>query len=68
MLEASFIGNWFVPLTPSEADELGRKLFAIVDELRRRSPPAAATQTLVSLSVLPVLGEPERRADPSPRR
>jgi len=22
-LEASFIGNWFVPLTPSEADELG---------------------------------------------
>ena len=57
-MEASFIGNWFVQLTPSEADELGRRLFAIVDELRRRSPPAAATQTLVSLSILPVLGEP----------
>jgi DNA-binding transcriptional ArsR family regulator len=55
--EAAFIGNWYVALTPKEADELGRKLFLIVDELRRR-PTASpgAEQTLVSLTVLPVLG------------
>jgi DNA-binding transcriptional ArsR family regulator len=55
--EASFVGNWFVSLTPAEADELGRKLFALVDEVRRRGAPAGGTRALVSLSVLPVLGE-----------
>ena len=52
----AFVGNWYVPLTPQEADELGRRLFEIVDDLRRRSdaPPAAA-QALVSVSVLPVV-------------
>ena len=50
--------NWFVPLTPAEADELGLKLFALVDELRHRTPPPDAEQTLVSLSILPVLGNP----------
>jgi DNA-binding transcriptional ArsR family regulator len=56
--EASLVGNWFVQLTPAEADELGRKLFALVDELRHRAPPAGSEQTLVSLSVLPVLDVP----------
>lgn len=53
--EAAFVGNWFVSLTPAEADELGRALFAIVDERRRRPAAAAAEQTLVSVSVLPVV-------------
>jgi hypothetical protein len=53
--EASLVGNWFVQLTPSEADELGRKLLTLVDDMRRREPRPGATQTLVSLSVLPVL-------------
>jgi DNA-binding transcriptional ArsR family regulator len=61
-VEASLVGNWFFPLTPSEADGLGRKLFEIVDELRHRTPPPEAEQTLVSLSVLPVLGDAPRGA------
>jgi hypothetical protein len=56
-VEASLVVNWFVPLTPPEADELGRKLFELVDELRHRTPPPDSEQTLVSLSILPVLGE-----------
>ena len=56
--EASFVGSWFVALTPAEADELGRRLFVLVDDLRHRAPPAASEQTLVSLSILPVLEEP----------
>jgi DNA-binding transcriptional ArsR family regulator len=55
--EASLVVNWFVPLTPAEADELGLKLFALVDELRHRTPAHEAEQTLISLSVLPVLGD-----------
>ena len=58
--EAAFVGNWFVALTTADADELGRKLFAIVDELRRRPAPADAEQTLVSISVLPALSSPSR--------
>jgi DNA-binding transcriptional ArsR family regulator len=54
--EASFVGNWFVSLTPAEADELGRRLFEFVDELRRR-PSSTGEQTLVSMSILPVLDE-----------
>jgi DNA-binding transcriptional ArsR family regulator len=51
----AFVGNWFVALTPQEADELGTRLFEIVDELRgRRDPPVAAAKALVSVSVLPV--------------
>ena len=57
-VEASLVVNWFVPLTPLEADELGRKLFELVDELRHRRPPPDSEQTLVSLSILPVLGDP----------
>jgi DNA-binding transcriptional ArsR family regulator len=54
--EGAFLGNWFVELTPEEADALGRQLFLIVDELRRDPPRSAgAAQTLVSVSVLPVL-------------
>jgi len=55
--EASLVVNWFVPMTPAEADELGLKLFALVDELRHRTPPDDAEQTLVSLTILPVLEE-----------
>ena len=52
----SFVGNWLVAMTPEEADDLGRRLFAIVDEFRRgRESPPASTQALVSVSVLPVL-------------
>jgi DNA-binding transcriptional ArsR family regulator len=55
--EGAFLGNWFVELTPKEADELGRRLFLIVDELRRDPPRSPdATKALVSISVLPVLG------------
>ena len=55
--EHAFLGSWFVELTPQEADELGRRLFLIVDELRRNPPRSPdAHQTLVSVSVLPVLG------------
>lgn len=52
----AFVGNWFVELTPAEADELGTRLVEIVDELRRRpTAPGGAAQALVSVSVLPVL-------------
>lgn len=54
--EGSFVGNWYIELTPEEADELGRRLFLIIDELRRDPPRSAgATQALVAVSVLPVL-------------
>jgi DNA-binding transcriptional ArsR family regulator len=56
--EASFVGNWFVALTPAEADELGRRLFQLVDEMRARPASAGAEQTLVSLRILPVLEDP----------
>jgi|SRR2546423_8797810 len=51
--EASFVGNWFIRLTPREADELGRKLFGFVDELRRRPARRGGAQVLVSISLLP---------------
>jgi DNA-binding transcriptional ArsR family regulator len=60
--KASFVGNWFVRLTPSEADELGRALFTLVDEWRRRPKARRGRQTLVSLSILPV----RRRSPPAP--
>ena len=43
------------PLTPAEADELGRKLFAVVDELAPAGRSRRGEQTLVSVSVLPAL-------------
>jgi hypothetical protein len=52
----AFVGNWYVALTPQEADDLGRRLLEIVDELRRRrEAPPAADQALVSVYVLPVV-------------
>jgi DNA-binding transcriptional ArsR family regulator len=50
----AFVGNWFVRLTPREVEELGRKLHAVVDEVRRRPPRRTGKQTLVSVSVIPV--------------
>jgi DNA-binding transcriptional ArsR family regulator len=54
--EGHFLGNWYLELTPEEADALGRRLFLLVDELRRNPPRSpSAERTLVSVSVLPVL-------------
>jgi DNA-binding transcriptional ArsR family regulator len=52
----AFFGNWFVELTPEEADALGERLFALVQELRvRPAPTPGADRALVSISVLPWL-------------
>jgi DNA-binding transcriptional ArsR family regulator len=52
----AFVGNWFLELTPEEADALAERLAEIVQELRARSEPTAgADRALVSLSVLPWL-------------
>jgi hypothetical protein len=52
----AFVGNWYVELTPAEAAELGDRLFAVVDGLRREPPRSpGAVRVLVSVSVLPVL-------------
>jgi DNA-binding transcriptional ArsR family regulator len=52
----AFVGNWFVELTPEEADVLGERLFALVQELRvRPAPTPGADRALVSISVLPWL-------------
>ncbi|PWU17921.1 MAG: ArsR family transcriptional regulator [Candidatus Rokuibacteriota bacterium] len=60
--ELAFVGNWYVELTPQEADQLGRRLFLVVDELRRRrARPPAAEQALVSVSVLPTARSPGRQ-------
>ena len=54
--ENAYVGNWFVALSPSEADELGQRLAAYVMALRgRRDAPDDAEQVLVSISVLPWL-------------
>jgi DNA-binding transcriptional ArsR family regulator len=51
-------GNWFVRMTPEEAAELGIRLYALVHEIRSRSePPPGAAETLVSVSVLPVVSQ-----------
>jgi DNA-binding transcriptional ArsR family regulator len=49
----AFAGSWFVTLTPAEAEELGGRLFGLVDEYRGREVPEGAEQTLVSVSILP---------------
>jgi DNA-binding transcriptional ArsR family regulator len=53
--QASLAGNWIVALTPAEADELGRRLLALVDEYRGRPAAEGAARTLVSASILPWL-------------
>jgi DNA-binding transcriptional ArsR family regulator len=53
---AAGVGNWFVHLTPKEAQELAVSLYALVHELRSRpQPPPDAAEALVSVSVLPVV-------------
>lgn len=52
----AFVGNWFLELTPEEADALAERLTGIVQELRARPHPTpGADRALVSLSVLPWL-------------
>ena len=52
----AFVGNWFVDLTPEEADALAERLVELVQELRVRSEPTpGADRALVSISVLPWL-------------
>jgi hypothetical protein len=53
---AAFVGNWFLDLTPDEADDLGRRVFELVDELRRRPARPGASPAFVSVNALPVLG------------
>ena len=48
-----FVGNWFLELTPEEADELAEQLVEIVQELRTRTATPGADRALVSLNVLP---------------
>ena len=53
----AFVGNWFLDLTPAEADELGRRMLGLVDELRRRPKRRDAEAAFVSVNVLPVIAE-----------
>ena len=50
---AAFAGNWIVELTPQKAQEVGERLFAILDEIRSRGRLDGAEETLVSISILP---------------
>jgi DNA-binding transcriptional ArsR family regulator len=52
----AFVGNWFLELTPDEADALAERLASLVQELRGRSDATpGADRALVSVSVLPWL-------------
>jgi DNA-binding transcriptional ArsR family regulator len=52
----AFVGNWFLELTPEEADALAERLAEVVQELRARPHPTpGADRALVSVSVLPWL-------------
>jgi DNA-binding transcriptional ArsR family regulator len=52
----AFVGNWFLELTPEEADALAERLAELVQELRARPQPTpGADRALVSISVLPWL-------------
>jgi len=54
--ENAFAGNWFLELTPEEANDLGLRLRDFVLELRQRPDrPAEAATALVAVSVLPWL-------------
>lgn len=56
--EAVAAANWFIRMTPEEARELGLRLYALVHDLRSRpEPPPDAAETLVSVSILPMLSE-----------
>jgi len=56
--EAAAVASWFIRMTPQEAAELGARLYALTHDLRSRSDaPEGAAEALVSVSVLPVLGE-----------
>ena len=58
--EAASAASWFIRMTPEEAEDLGGRLYALTHELRSRpEPPPGAAETLVSVSVLPVLREKE---------
>jgi DNA-binding transcriptional ArsR family regulator len=55
---AAGVGSWYVHLTPAEARELAVGLYSLVHELRSRpQPPPGSAETLVSVSVLPVVSE-----------
>jgi len=54
---SAFVGNWFLELTPAEADALGRRMLALVDELRRLPKRPDAGPAFVSVSVLPVVAD-----------
>lgn len=52
----AFVGNWFLELTPEEADALAERLAELVQELRARpASTPGADRALVSISVLPWL-------------
>ncbi len=52
----AFVGNWFLELTPEEADALAERLVELIQELRTRAEPTpGADRALVSISVLPWL-------------
>jgi hypothetical protein len=56
--KSGFVGNWFVELTPEEADELAEGIFGLLHQLRaRRAPPPGADRALVSITLLPWLEE-----------
>ena len=60
--EKAYAGNWFVELSPEEADELGQQLASIVMARRRRHDASEATASvLVSVSVLPWLADAQQR-------
>jgi N-acetylneuraminic acid mutarotase/DNA-binding transcriptional ArsR family regulator len=59
--ESAAVASWFIRLTPEEAAELGARFYELTHELRsREEAPEGAAETLVSVSVLPVLGEVQR--------
>jgi hypothetical protein len=51
----AFVGNWFLELTPEEADALAERLVEVVQELRVRPSAPGAERALVSITVLPWL-------------
>jgi hypothetical protein len=52
----AFVSNWFVELTPQEADALAERLVELVQQLRiRPAPTPGADRPLVSINVLPWL-------------
>jgi hypothetical protein len=53
--EASSAGSWIVALTPTEAEELAERLFALIDEYRGARLEEGRESALVSMSILPWL-------------